>query len=292
MKSAPFDYLAPSSIDDAIAALVEYRGTAKVLAGGQSLVPMLGFRLVRPAALIDLRHITGLTGISPVGDTVSIGAMTTHRSVELHQELIGRCPMVREALGVVGHVSIRNRGTVGGSMAHADPAAEWPTLALALDAEFAVTGLDGERVIAAEDFFTDWMTTSMRTDELLTRVDLAIPPPGVGTAFLEVARRHGDFGLAGVATVLGIEDGVVSHARVSLLGLGLTALRARETEEVLLGREPSEDALVEAADHIEARVKPLSDQHATEDYKRHLGRVLTVRTLRLARERASRAGQL
>ena len=139
MKSAPFDYLAPNSIDDAVEALVEYRGSAKVLAGGQSLVPMLGFRLVRPAALIDLRHITELTGISPVGDRVSIGAMTTHRSVEVHQELIGRCPMVAEALEVVGHVSIRNRGTVGGSMVHADPAAEWPTLALALDAKGVCT---------------------------------------------------------------------------------------------------------------------------------------------------------
>ncbi len=287
MKPAPFDYLAPESIGDAVAALVEYGGHAKILAGGQSLVPMLAFRIARPAALIDLGRVPGLTGLALEGDSVSIGAMTTHRSVELSEGLIGRCPMLGEALAVLGHVAIRNVGTVGGSMAHADPAAEWPAIALALEGRLAVSGTGGERSVAAADFLTGWMTTALMPDEILVGVELTLPPSGTGSAFLEVARRHGDFALAGAAVVLSIEDGLVSRVRIALLGLGLTAVRAEEAEGLIAGREPTLEAFEAASAAIESSIQPLGDQQGTADYKRHLGRVLTVRALTKAHERAT-----
>jgi carbon-monoxide dehydrogenase medium subunit len=290
VKAAAFDYLAPESMTAAIEALAEYGGEAKVLAGGQSLMPLLNFRLVRPAALIDLRRVPDLTGIGVSGASIRIGAMTTHRSVELEGELLGRCRMLGEALGVIGHVAIRNVGTVGGSMAHADAAAEWPVLALALDGRFTAVGTTGQRTITAKDFFTGWMSTALAPDEILTRIDLSLPPSGAGTAFREVSRRHGDFGLAGVATVISGEDGLVSAVRISLLGLALKPVRAAEAEHLLVGREPTNELFDEAAKAIDAVIQPLSDQHATEAYKRHLGKVLTVRALRAARDRSALVG--
>ncbi|MDH3607605.1 MAG: xanthine dehydrogenase family protein subunit M [Acidimicrobiia bacterium] len=287
MKPAPFDYLAPESIADAVAALSEYGGQAKILAGGQSLIPMLAFRIARPAALIDLGRVPGLTGIRFEGDSIAIGAMTTHRSVELNEELNGRCPMVADALAVLGHVAIRNVGTVGGSLAHADPAAEWPALALALDASMAVAGPHGERSVPIADFLTGWMTTALLPEEVLVGVEFLLPPAGTGSAFLEVARRHGDFALAGAAVALGIEDGLVSHVRIALLGVGMTAVRANEAEDLLAGREPTLEAFDTAADAIGPSIQPLDDQQGTADYKRHLSRVLTIRALRIAQQRAT-----
>jgi aerobic carbon-monoxide dehydrogenase medium subunit len=288
LKPAPFEYSAPRSLAEAIALLERYGDEAKVLAGGQSLVPLMALRLARPTAVVDLGRIDGLSYLRD-GETVAIGAMTTHRDVELNDQLYRRCQMIREAMSLVGHVAIRNRGTVGGSCAHSDPAAEWPALALALDAEFEVRGSNGARTIPARDFFISFFTTALEPDEVVTEVRLKMPPDNAGTTFMELARRHGDFGIVGVAAVIARDNGTISDARLSLMGVGGVPIRPSEAENLLRGSDGGDDALEAAAEAVDAAIDPTGDIHGSEEFRRNAAKVMTKRALRRAYERAGGA---
>lgn len=287
MKPPPFEYVAPRSLDEAVAALVEHGEDAKVLAGGQSLMPLLAFRLARPSVLVDLNGIAELDYHRLDGDTLVLGALARQRDVERIPGLGERCAMVAEAVGHVGHVAIRNRGTVAGSIAHADPAAEWPALALALDAELDVVGPSGRRTVPARDFFVTYFTTAKEPDEIVAEVRVPLPNGRSGSCFLELARRHGDFAIVGVAALVALaDDGTIGGARLALIGVGDKAVRATEAEAVLAGREPAEALLAEAAAAVGEATSPSDDLHATADYRRHAARVLTRRALTLALARA------
>ena len=285
MKPAPFEYASPDTVEEALALLQQHGEDAKVLAGGQSLVPLLALRLARPTALIDLGLVDELRYASE-GDTTALGAMTTHRDVELNDFLARRCPMIREAMAMVGHVAIRNQGTVGGSCAHSDPAAEWPALAVVLGGEFDVIGPSGSRIIAAPDLFVSYFTTSLEPDEIIREVRLKLPPDDAGTTFLELSRRHGDFGIAGVAAVVTRKNGGIREARLGLMGLRDTPLRATEAEEMLAGSKLSDDVLEAAAEAVDGVIEPTSDVHGSEEFRRNAARVLTKRAIRRAFERA------
>lgn len=287
MKPPPFEYSRPDTLDEALQTLHEVGDDGKVLAGGQSLIPLLAFRMARPSHLTDITRLESLKRLT-LGDDglLSIGALATHRLVETHGELTARCPAIREAVSQIGHIAIRNRGTVGGSMAHADPAAEWPALALLFDTQFHVRSKSGERTVTTDEMFVTYMTTALLPDELLVELQMQLPPIDAGTAFVEVARRHGDFALAGAGSVIQIEDGVISSARISLMSAGLTPIRAGEAEQALLGGEPSEDLIAAAAQQVDAAIDPMEDVHGPVDYKRHLAKVVTKRAVKSAVGRA------
>ena len=288
MKPAPFEYLAPASLDEAVSVLEQHGDEAKVLAGGQSLVPLMALRLARPTAVVDLAGVDGLNHLLE-GDTVAIGAMATHRDVELNDYLFDRCPMIREAMSVIGHVAIRNRGTVGGSCAHSDPAAEWPALALALDAEIDARGSRGTRTIPASDFFISFFTTTLEPDEIITEVRLKLPPVGTGTAFMELARRQGDFGIVGVAAVASRDADRITDARLSLMGVSDVPIRPSEAEAVLRGSDGGDDALEAAAEAVAGAINPTGDVHGSQEFRRNAAGVMTQRALRRAYERAGGA---
>ena len=291
MKPAPFEYAAPTRLDEAVAALAEGED-AKVLAGGQSLVPLLAMRLATPALLVDLNRIPGLDEVRFEDGTLEMGAMTRERNVEELPGLAARCPMIAEAVALIGHVAIRNRGTVGGSLAHADPAAEWPALLLALDGEVEATGPAGTRTIGARDLFVTYFTTSLEPTEILTRVRLRLPPPGAGSAFAEFSRRHGDFALAGAGAVLTLDaDGTVADARLALIGVRETAVRAELAEELLRGERPTDEAIRAAAEAVDEALNPVSDVHASAEFRRHLAKVMARRALLAARARARGGGE-
>ncbi len=285
MKPAPFEYSAPTSLEEAISVLKRYGDEAKVLAGGQSLVPLMAMRLARPAAVVDLSRVDDLAYVRE-GDTTAIGAMTTHRDVEMNNYLFRRCPMIREAMSVVGHVAIRNRGTVGGSCAHSDPAAEWPALALTMDAVFEARGPNGTRTIPASDFFLSYFTTALEPEEIVTEVRLKLPPPEAGTAFMELARRNGDFGIVGVAAAVTRSGGKIVEAKLTLMGVGGVPVRSEEAETVLSGSDGGDDALAAAAEAVDRAIDPTGDIHGSENFRRNAAKVMTKRALRCAYERA------
>src|SRR5437879_5958620 len=240
MKPAPFDYVAPHSLDEAVAALANGGADAKLLAGGQSLIPLLNFRLARPSLLVDLNRVAELAYVSPRERGLAVGAMARQAAVERTDGLADLQPLLVEAIGYVGHVAIRSRGTIGGSLAHADPAAELPAVAVCLDAVLSVVGPRGRRAIPAEDFFVGYLTTSLEPDEIL--VEAWFPPlrPHTGQAWVEFARRHGDFALAGVAVSLSMEDEIVRAARIVLTGVGGKPVRAHGAETLLVGGSVAE----------------------------------------------------
>jgi carbon-monoxide dehydrogenase medium subunit len=286
MKPAAFAYHRPESIDEAVSVLAEGGSEAKVLAGGQSLIPLLALRMARPSLLVDIGRLPGLDSVNLTNDTLEIGALATHRAVEMLPGLMQRCPAIVEATSQIGHVAIRNRGTVGGSIAHADPAAEWPALSLILDAEFEAAGPGGIRTIPATEMFVSYMQTALTPDEILTRLCLRIPPPGSGSAFVEVARRHGDFAMGGAGAVLRIGGDRIGDARVAVISASLTPVRSRAAEAILIGAPPSDEVIAEAAQAVDGEIDPLEDVHAPADYKRQLAKVTTARALLMARERA------
>ncbi len=287
MKPAPFDYVRAHTVEDALAALAASVG-AKVLAGGQSLVPMLNFRLVEAPVFVDINGIAELRGISDGPDGgLRIGALTRHRDIEIANVIATRYPIVREATRHVAHLAIRNRGTIGGSLSHADPAAEWPALSLLLDAKMTAAGPAGRREIAARDFFVAPLTTVLEDDGLLVHIDLPPLPAGAGWGFEEVAQRHGDFALAGAAAVVALDDGAISEARLAMFGVDETPLRIPAAEELLLGKIPGADALAAAAETVRAAISPMNDLHGSADYRRHLAGVLARRVLAAAAERAA-----
>jgi aerobic carbon-monoxide dehydrogenase medium subunit len=291
LKPAPFEHVAPRSIAEAVSLLEQHGDEAKPLAGGQSLIPLLALRLATPGVLVDLARVEELDYVRAEGPSLAIGAMTTHRAVEKHAS-VGRCPMLVEALDVVGHVAIRNRGTVGGSLAHADPAAEWPARALALDAEVDAAGPGGTRTIPAAELFFTYLTTVLEPDELVTQIRLKLPEGRSGSAFVELARRHGDFAIAGAGAVVWLDDAdIVSDARVVLIGVGPTALRSAEAEEALRGLRADQVSAEEVGTQVVASIDPVGDIHGSAGYRREVAKVLTERAVRLALDRARGGAQ-
>lgn len=292
MKPAPFEYLAPDSLGAALEALAQHGAEAKVLAGGQSLIPVMNFRLAQPALLVDLNRIAELAFVRPADDGgLRLGAMTRQRRLERDPLIAARAPLLAEAVPFIAHPQIRNRGTLGGSLAHADPAAELPAIAVALKARLRLARTGGERWVAAEDFFHGLLATALEPDELL--VEVALPPlaPRTGWSFMEVARRHGDYAQVGVAALVTLdEDGRCREARLTYLSVGTAPVVAARAGKALAGREPAPGALAEAAALAAVEdVHPSSDVHASAAFKRHLTRVLTERALRRAVERAREA---
>jgi carbon-monoxide dehydrogenase medium subunit len=291
MKPACFDYVAPATLSEAVSLLEKHEGEAKVLAGGQSLMPLLTMRLARPSVLIDLNKITELDYIRESNGSLAIGAMTRKRAVEQSALVKSRQPMLHAATRLVAHTQIRNRGTVGGSLAHADPAAEYPAVAYALDAELCSIGPSGSRTIPAAEFFVTYLTTVLEPCELLSEVRFPVLAERTGWSFDEIARRRGDFAMAGVATTVTLEsDGHCSAARVVVFGVAPTPFRARQTEEALIGERPDEALLERAAEQATDEIEePLSDIHASAPYRRSLAQVLTRRGLAEAVARAGEA---
>jgi len=286
VKPAPFLFHRASSLDDALALLQQHPG-AKPLAGGQSLIPAMNFRLAQPSALVDLNRVAELSGIGRMADGgLRIGAMTRHATVERSDVVRQQVPLLAEAMPHVAHPQIRSRGTLGGSLAHADPSAELPTVMVALDATFVLRSLGGERRVKAVDFFTGLFATALSPGELLVGVEIPPRAPRGGSAFLEVARRHGDYALAGVAAEVFLDSaGKVGGVRVSLLSVGDGPALAKGTTS-LIGQIPSEKAIVEAADAVREEIDPPSDIHADAKYRRQLVGVLTRRAITLAVQRS------
>jgi carbon-monoxide dehydrogenase medium subunit len=288
VKPPKFDYHAPASVDEALALLERYGGDAKILAGGQSLVPLLNFRLSRPAALIDLNRIPSLAYIRSHDGEVRFGAMTRQRTVEFSPVVAERVPLLTEATRWVGHLPIRSRGTIGGSIAHADPSAEYPTVLAALEGSVVARGPKGERVVGAGELFQSYLTTSLGVDEILVEVRVPAMPSGAGYAFEELARRHGDFALVGIAAVIARDGERCTLARLATSGTGPVPIRLRAAEQIL-ERDGLGDAAIEAAARRASElVEPDADIHASADYRRHLTGVLTARAIKRALVKAGR----
>ncbi len=287
MKLPQFDYQAPQTIAEAIELLAKYEDDASVLAGGQSLIPLLALRLARPAVLIDINGVSDLAGLSLAHGQVTIGTLTREYRAEESDVVADRLPLLAAALPLIGHAAIRSRGTVGGSLAHGDPAAELPAVALALDATFVVRGATGERIIKAPDWFEGYLTTARRPDELLIEVRFPAAGPGTGASFVEVARRHGDFAIVGLATSLTLADGRISDARLALAGVSDVPVRAAEAEDVLIGEQPSAALFGEAARRATAGLDPPADLHGSADYRTKIAATLIRRGLRGAADNAS-----
>lgn len=289
MKPAPFDYIAPDSLDAALAAMNEYGYDAKLLAGGQSLVPMMNFRLAQPAVIVDLNGLSELdTSRHTDSGGLRLGAMVRQRRLERDPLVAEVAPLLHEAMPHVAHAQIRNRGTLGGSLAHADPAAELPVVMVALDGRVCLRRAGGERWIDARDFFTGIFTTDLAAEEILVEVELPPSPPGTGMAFREMARRHGDYALAGVAAVVTLDEaGICRRARLVYLNAGEVPVAAEQAAALLVGQSPSRHVIEEAAMVAsQQEVAPMGDIHATADFKRHLVKVLTGRALKQAFARA------
>ncbi len=292
MKPAPFAYHRPETVDDGLALLAAHGAEAKPLAGGQSLIPAMNFRLARPAVLVDLNRIAALAYVREETDGTRIGAMTRQRTVE-RDPLVGRrAPLLAEALPHVAHAQIRNRGTLGGSVAHADPAGEIPAVLLALGASFVLRGPGGSRTVPAERFFTGLFETALAPGELLVEIVIPAMRARTGWAFVEVARRHGDYALAGVAATVTLDDaGRCREARIALLGVGAGPVLARRAARELAGELPSDKRLREAAGAASAKdIDPPGDIHASSAYRRQLVAVLTRRALTTAFERGAASG--
>lgn len=287
MKPPPFEYVAAKSIDEAIAALGRYKGEAKLLAGGQSLTPMLNFRLTRPAALVDLNRVTGIDQIKAENGGLRIGALARHRAIEQSPVVREKMPILSTAAAQVGHLAIRNRGTLGGSLAHADPAAELPMIAALLEAEMKTKSSSGGRTIKAKDFFVGVLTSALEPDEILTEVVLPALPANTGWGFEELCRRPGDFAIAAVAATVTVSGGKCTGARISMAGVGGAPLRASKAEAALNGQKLTDAVLKKAGEEASKEADPSNDVHASADFRRHLVSVLTQRALKQAWERAA-----
>src|SRR6201989_3126838 len=250
MKLPDFAYEAPATLAEAVALMAEHQDEASVLAGGQSLIPLLALRLARPPVLVDINGLSEVSGVSVADGWVAVGAMTREYVAEESEAVAETLPLLAAALPLIGHEAIRSRGTIGGSLAHADPAAELPAVARALDAEFVVRGPSGERVIPAAQWFEGYLTTSRRPDELLVEVRFPAARPGTGVSFEEVARRHGDFAIVGLAASLVLSGGVISDARLAFAGVSDVPVRATAAEDLLAGEGPSAELLDEAGPRV------------------------------------------
>jgi aerobic carbon-monoxide dehydrogenase medium subunit len=277
VKAAPFTYHSPQSVEEAIALLAEHGDDAKAIAGGQSLVPMMALRLARIGHLVDLAAIASLRGVLLDDDELFLGAMTTHREIEADATVAGVSPLLSRAAPYIGHFQIRNRGTIGGSCAHADPAAEWPAVMLTLGARSVVRGPGGEREVAAQDFFVSTFESALAADELL--VGLRVPrwPRRSGFGIAEFARRHGDFAVAGATVGVSLEEGRVARIAIGLLGLGPVPLRASDAERQAMGEQIDSLDFAEVAEQAMTAAQPAEDIHGDARYRRRIG-ASTVRS--------------
>ena len=291
MKPASFEYFRPRTVDEALSLLAQYAGDAKPLAGGQSLIPAMNFRLATPAVLVDLNELDELAYIQDGPDGLRVGGMTRQRAVERSAAVAKEAPLVAETMPFIAHAAIRNRGTVGGSLAHADPSAELPAVMLALNARFGLRTSTASRTVSGDDFFVGLFATAVEPGELLTEITIPKTPARTGFAFQEISRRHGDFALVGVAASVTVdEQGRCAAARIALLSVGDRPMLAQRAADALLGQLPSVDAIRAAADAAATRdIDPSSDIHASAKYRRQLANVLTGRVLKLAFERATKS---
>jgi CO/xanthine dehydrogenase FAD-binding subunit len=292
MKSAPFTYIAASSLDQALALKAEYGDEARFLAGGQSLIPAMNFRLARPAVLIDINPLSELGRIDrPEGEDIRVGALTRYRSLERDAGFLQACPLFADALPHIAHPQIRNRGTIGGNLAHADPASELPAVATAMRARMRIKSQNGERELAASDFFAGLLTTSLEPEEMLVEIAFPVPPPHSGSCFLEIARRRGDFALAGVAAIVSLdEEGQCAEVRLALCGVGDMPVDASDAAASLIGQRCTDQAIEAVAAEVRNAIDPPGSVHASADYQRHIAGVLTRRALATANERVVHAG--
>jgi carbon-monoxide dehydrogenase medium subunit len=291
MKPAPFEYHAPASLEQALGLMSQYAGEAKILAGGQSLVPAMNFRVVQPGRLIDLNGVRELGIIREAGNVIRIGAMARERHLEFDSSIAEHAPLLHEAVPNIAHPQIRNRGTIGGSIVHADPAAELPVLMLALNARLKAKKNSGERWIDAQDFFVGMFTTALEPDEILVEIELPFSPPHTGWAFMEVAPRAGDYAMMGVAAQVTLdESGKCKTAKLVYLNAGEGPMDAIEAAKLLEGERLTEKLIESAAAHAgEKEINPFGNMHASVDFQRHLARVLTRQSLQKA---VARAGEL
>jgi aerobic carbon-monoxide dehydrogenase medium subunit len=288
MIPAAFDYIAPQSLDEALRALADHGEEAKLLAGGHSLLPLLKLRLANPKLLIDLSKVPGLSGISQQDDKIVVGALTTHYQIESSALLKAKCPLLPQAASTIGDVQVRNRGTIGGSLVHADPCADWPAAILALGGELKLSGLTGQRQIAAEEFFLGPMTTAIEPTEILTEIRVPVASRRYGSAYLTLAQQASGFAVVGVAVWLRVGQ----NARCEDIGVGVTGLsekpfRAKTVEERLRGNKLTPELVEQSAAHVAEGSDPLEDLHASGKFRAHLAQVYTSRALQEAMKRAT-----
>lgn len=286
MIPSAFEYFTPSSVSEAVSLLSTYRDDAKLLAGGHSLIPLMKLRLAQPKYVIDLSRITELTSIRDEGDAIVVGALARHHAVETSDVIRQKCPVLAEAAGKIGDVQVRNMGTLGGSLAHADPAADYPAAILALEARMHLVGPRGERTVAAEDFFVDLLTTALEPDELLVSVRVPVVKSRTGTAYIKIPQKASGFALCGVAAVVTVDqNNVCQDVAVGITGVAAKAYRAKAVEVLLRGQKMESQTLADAAAKAAEGVDPLEDIHATAEYRAHLARVCCRRALQLALSR-------
>lgn len=281
MKPSSFEYLTPKTVKEAIGLLERYGDEIKILAGGQSLVPMLNFRVARPKYLVDINGIRDLEYIREEKGELVIGALTREWAVEKSPLIREKCPILPKAISYIGHLPIRTRGTIGGSLVHADPSAELPMIASLLEAKMKIAGPAGERVLRAEEFFVTYLTSALEAAEILAEVRIPVFPAHTGWSFLELSRRHGDFAIVAAATLLTMgEKGVCQKAKIVLGGVGPTPIRARAAEDLLAGKAITEALMAEAGVKAAEAAEPEADYHASAEYRRDMARVYTTRSLK------------
>lgn len=287
MKTPPFEYTAPETLEEVLELLAEHGDEAKIIAGGQSLVPLLAMRLARPSLLVDVNGVAALGGIEDRGDVLAFGAIAREREAERSPVVADRAPVLAESLPFIGHASIRNRGTIGGSMVHADACAELPAVAVVTESDMLVRSRGGDRVVPADEFFDGHFTTTLADDECLVEVRVPTSPPGAGWSLQEVARREGDFAMVGVAAMVALNGNqAIEAARVCLFGVADRAVRARSVEAALVGATVSEETFAGAAADAVRDLRPASDLHGSSEYRRHLAGVTVRRALTVAAARA------
>lgn len=286
MIPGQFDYARPASLDEALRILTEREGEAKLLSGGYSLLPLIKLRLAQPPLLVDLRDVTGLDGIVETDDELRIGARATHRQIHEHPIIADRYPLYRDVAGGIGDPQVRNWGTIGGSVAHADPASDWPAALIAANGQIVCRSGSGERVIGARDFFLDTFTTAIEPTEVLTEIRLGRRPRGAGGAYVKLERRVGDFATVGVASVVLLDGGRIGGAGVGVTGVNASPFAATDAEAALVGASPSEEVFRRAGEAAAAMTHPVSDVRGPAEYKRAMTAEMTVRSLRTAVERA------
>ncbi len=286
MFPAPFDYRAPSTLDEALAVLKEHGDDAKIMAGGQSLIPLLKLRFAQPGMLVDIGRIGGLRGVSRNDGRLKIGALTRHADIERSQDLGGAWAILPEAAQWIADPLVRNQGTIGGSICHADPSGDWGSIMLAMDAEFVARSSKGERVIRAADFFDSPFMTTLQPDEILTEIRIASTSKHASGAFNKLERKVGDFATVSVAVQVELDGSKVSKAGIGLTSVGATNIKATAAEKALVGREPTDDVIAEVARQAAAAAEPKSDLRGSAEFKKDVVRVFVQRGLKTAIARA------
>ena len=287
MKPAKFEYRDPHSVEETLDLLKQYGWDAKILAGGQSLVPMMNFRLASPEVLIDINKLKDLDYVQEADGQLAVGALTRQTTLEFSETVRSKCGLLADAMELIGHPQTRNRGTVGGSIVHADPTAELTAIARALDAKMVIRSTEGERTDSAEDFFVSVMTTNLEPEEMLVEVRFPVLPSGTGWAFEEFVLRHGDFAVVGVTAAVTLDaDEFCSDVRLAAIGVDETAFRDPSLEEILKGKKITNSALAEVGNQLSDKVDPFDDLHASAAQRKHLVGVLAKRALQKATELA------